>query len=135
MLWFGVTPSWTAMWAVPAILLLVAFLIGLALLLAALQVRYRDVGLAMPVLLQVWLFASPVLYALAAVKHTLPEPLYLVYTLNPLVGIVDTFRRAIILQQSPDFFALGMSAAVALLLLPVSYLYFKYVELTAADTL
>ena len=135
MLWFGVTPSWTAVWAVPAILLLVAFLIGLALLLAAMQVRYRDVGLAMPLLLQVWLFASPVLYALATVKHTLPEPLYLVYTLNPLVGIVDTFRRAIILQQSPDFFALGMSAAVALLLLPVSYLYFKYVELTAADTL
>jgi lipopolysaccharide transport system permease protein len=135
MLWFGVTQSWTAVWAVPAILLLVAFLIGLALLLAAMQVRYRDVGLAMPLLLQVWLFASPVLYALAAVQHTLPEPLYLVYTLNPLVGIVDTFRRAIILQQSPDFLALGISAAVALLLLPASYLYFKYVELTAADTL
>ena len=69
MLWFGVTPSWTAVWAVPAILLLVAFLIGLALLLAAMQVRYRDVGLAMPLLLQVWLFASPVLYTLAAVKQ------------------------------------------------------------------
>ena len=54
--------------------------------------------------------------------------------LNPLVGIVDTFRRAIILQQSPDYFALGISAAVALLLLPVAYLYFKYVELTVADT-
>ena len=119
MLWFGVTPSWTAVWALPAILLLVVFLIGLALLLAAMQVRYRDVGLAMPLLLQVWLFASPVLYALAAVKHALPEPLYFIYTLNPLVGIVDTFRRAIILQQSPDYFALGISAAVALLLLPV----------------
>ena len=122
------------MWALPAILLLVAFLIGLALLLAAMQVRYRDVGLAMPLLLQVWLFATPVLYALAAVKHALPEPLYLIYTLNPLVGIVDTFRRATILQQTPDYFALGISAGVALALLPVSYLYFKYVELTVADT-
>jgi lipopolysaccharide transport system permease protein len=135
MLWFGVTPSWTALWALPAILLLVVFLIGLALLLAAMQVRYRDVGLAMPLLLQVWLFGSPVLYALAAVKQALPEPLYFIYTLNPLAGIVDTFRRAIVLQQPPDYFALGMSAAVALLLLPVSYLYFKYVELTAADTI
>ena len=98
------------------------------------QVRYRDVGLAMPLLLQVWLFATPVLYTLAAVKSALPEPLYLLYTINPLVGIVDTFRRAIILQQSPDYFALGISAAVALLLLPVAYLYFKYVELTVADT-
>ena len=135
MLWFGVTPSWTALWALPAILLLVVFLIGLALLLAAMQVRYRDVGLAMPLLLQVWLFGSPVLYALAAVKQALPEPLYFIYTLNPLAGIVDTFRRAIVLQQPPDYFALGMSAAVALLLLPVSYLYFQYVELTAADTI
>jgi len=134
MLWFSVTPSWTAMWALPAILLLVAFLIGLALLLAAMQVRYRDVGLGMPLLLQVWLFATPVLYTLAAVKSALPEPLYLLYTINPLVGIVDTFRRAIILHQSPDYFALGISAAVAMLLLPAAYLYFKYVELTVADT-
>jgi lipopolysaccharide transport system permease protein len=134
MLWFGVTPSGTAAWAVPAILLLVVFLIGLALLLAALQVRYRDVGLAMPLLLQVGLFASPVLYPLAAVRAALPAPLYVVYSLNPLAGIVDTFRRAVVLQQPPDYFALGISATVALLLLPVSYLYFKYVELTVADT-
>jgi lipopolysaccharide transport system permease protein len=134
MLWFDVMPSWTIVWALPAVVLLVVFLIGLALLLAATQVRYRDVGLAMPLVLQVWLFASPVLYALAAVRNALTEPLYVLYTLNPLVGIVDTFRRAVVLHQSPDYFALAMSAAVALTLLPLAYVYFKYVELTVADT-
>ena len=135
MLWFNVTPTWTIVWALPAVLLLVIFLIGLALFLAATQVHYRDVGIAMPLVLQVWLFASPVLYALAAVRQALPAPLYVLYTLNPLVGIVDTFRRAVVLDQPPDYFALAMSAAVALLLLPLAYLYFKYVELTLADTI
>ncbi len=135
MMWFNVTPSWTIVWALPAVLLLVIFLIGLALFLAATQVHYRDVGIAMPLVLQVWLFASPVLYALASVRHALPKPLYVLYTLNPLVGIVDTFRRAVVLHQSPDYFALAMAAAVALLLLPLAYMYFKYIELTLADTI
>ena len=133
MLWFGVSVAPTIAWAAVAIVVLTAWLIGLALLLAALQVRYRDVGLAMPVVMQVWLFASPVLYPLAAVKATLPAPLYTLYTLNPLAGIVDTFRRAVVLHQTPDLHALGMAALIAAVVLPVAYIYFKYVELTMAD--
>lgn len=134
MVWFDVSPGWHAFWAAPSILILTTFLIGLALLLAAVQVRYRDVGLAMPVLLQVWLFASPVLYSLDAVRASLPRPLYFIYTLNPLAGIVETFRRALVLHQAPDYAALLTAAIVALLLLPIAYVYFKYVELTVADT-
>ncbi len=133
MAWFGVPLTWTALWAAPALLVLIVFLVGVALLVAALQVRFRDVGLAMPVLVQVWLFATPVLYSLDAVKLSLPPSLYQIYTLNPLAGIVDTFRRAVILDQPPDYAALGVSAAIAGLLLPAAYLYFKYAELTMAD--
>jgi homopolymeric O-antigen transport system permease protein len=133
MLWFGVSVAPTIVWSAAAIVVLTAWLIGLALLLAALQVRYRDVGLAMPVVMQVWLFASPVLYPLAAVKSSLPAPLYTLYTLNPLAGVVDTFRRAVVLHQTPDFQALGMATLIAAVVLPVAYLYFKYVELTMAD--
>jgi lipopolysaccharide transport system permease protein len=134
MAWFGVAPAATALWAIPSIAILIAFLVGLAFLLAAVQVRYRDVALAMPVLLQVWLFASPVLYPLDAVKAALPDSLYFFYTLNPLAGIVDGFRRALVLHQAPDVAALATSAVVAALLLPIAYVYFKYVELTVADT-
>jgi lipopolysaccharide transport system permease protein len=133
MMWFGVTLAVTALWAVPAMAVLIAWLVGLALLLAALQVRYRDVGLAMPVIMQVWLFASPVLYPLDAVKAALSPSLYAIYTLNPIAGVVDTFRRAVVLHQGPDLQALGMAAIVAFALLPVAYIYFKYVELTMAD--
>jgi len=133
MLWFGVPPASTVVWAVPAFVTLIVLLVGLALLAAAFQVRYRDVGLAMPVLMQVWLFASPVLYSLESVKTALPAPLYAVYTMNPIAGVVDTFRRAVILHQPPDVHALAMSVLVAGLLLPVAYMYFKYVELTMAD--
>jgi lipopolysaccharide transport system permease protein len=134
MAWFGVSLSWTVGWAVLAIVVLTAFLVGLSLLVAALQVRYRDVGLAMPLLTQVWLFASPVLYPLEAVKGALPKPLYQLYLLNPLAGIVDTFRRAVVLHQLPDYTAIGVSTAIAAVLLPSAYLYFKYTELTMADT-
>ena len=133
MIWFGVPLTSTAIWALPAIALLTGLLVGLGLLASALQVRYRDVGLAMPVLVQVWLFASPVLYPLAAVKAALPAPLYTLYILNPMAGIVDTFRRAVVLHQPPDLPALAMSALVVAVIVPAAYVYFKYVELTMAD--
>ena len=117
----------------PAIALLTGLLVGLGLLTSAMQVRYRDVGLAMPVLVQIWLFASPVLYPLAAVKAALPTPLYTLYTLNPMASVVDTFRRAVVLHQSPDLPALAMSALVVAVIVPAAYVYFKYVELTMAD--
>jgi lipopolysaccharide transport system permease protein len=133
MMWFGVPLTSTALWALPAIAVLTALLIGLGLLLSALQVQYRDVGLAMPVLVQVWLFATPVLYPLAAVKTAVPAPVYTVYTLNPMAGVIETFRRAVVLHQPPDVPALALSALVALLMLPAAYIYFKYIELTMAD--
>lgn len=133
MLWFGVAPSFTLIWCLPALALLTAFLVAIGLLLSALQVRYRDVALAMPVIIQVWLFATPVLYPLDAVRSALPASLYTVYTLNPMATVVDTFRRAVVLHQSPDLSALAAGVVVVAVLAPAAYLYFKYAELTMAD--
>jgi lipopolysaccharide transport system permease protein len=133
MAWYRVPLTMTALWIVPAVLVLTGLVAGLGLLLSAIQVRHRDVGLAMPVVVQAWLFATPVLYPLAAVKAALPPFLYFVYTLNPMAGIVDTFRGALLLHKSPDLAALGSAALVVALLVPAAYVYFKYVELTMAD--
>ena len=133
MMWFGVPLQLTALWAIVAVVLLTGLLTGLGLLLSAAQVHFRDVGLAMPVLVQVWLFATPVFYPLSAVRASLPEPLYWAYRLNPMAGVVDTFRRAVVLHQAPDVGAIAVSAAVVTILLPVAYAYFKHVELTMAD--
>lgn len=133
MAWYHIELTPVALWAVPALIVLATFLTGAGLLLSAIQVRYRDVGLAMPVILQVWLFASPVLYPLEAVRASVPAVLYHAYLLNPVAGAIDTFRRAVVLHQSPDAGALIVSAVTAAALLPLAYLYFKYTEQTLAD--
>jgi len=134
MLWFGVGLSVTALWALPAILLLTAFLAGGSFLLSALQVRYRDVGIGMPVLLQVWMFATPVIYPLDAVRDALPAWLYRLYVLNPMAAVTDTFRRALVLHQPPDPLALASGVLVTAVLLPAGYIYFKAHERTMADS-
>jgi lipopolysaccharide transport system permease protein len=131
--WYGVAIGANIFWVIPALLLMTVFLAGVALLLAAIQVRYRDVGVAVPILLQVWMFATPIIYPLEAAKGALSPQVYALYTLNPLVAVVDTFRRATIFDQAPDPSAWVSALACSLLLLPVAYVYFKHSEKTMAD--
>jgi lipopolysaccharide transport system permease protein len=83
----------------------------------------------MPLILQIWMFATPVVYPLSAV----PQRLQAYYALNPMVGVIENFRRVVLQGVGPDFYSLGVSAAIAALLLPLAYLYFKHVESTMAD--
>ena len=133
MAWYGIGLSPTALWSLAALGLLVAWLVGTGLVLSAVQVRHRDVGLAVPVLLPMWMFASPVVYPLALARAKLSPGLYFLYTLNPMAGIIDTFRRGLVLHTAPDPMAIGVAAVVVCTLLPFAYLYFKYAELTMAD--
>ena len=133
MVWFQVPPTANLAWALVALALLAVWLVGTGLLLSALQVRHRDVGLAMPVLLQVWMFATPVVYPLSLATSQLPAPLLWLYVANPMAGVADTFRRATVLGQGPDVQALLTGSVVALGLLPVAYVYFKHAEFTMAD--
>jgi lipopolysaccharide transport system permease protein len=133
MFWFHVPLTPTAIWSVVAVALLALFLMAAGLIVSAVQVRHRDVGLAMPVVLQMWMFATPVLYPLSAARRALPSALYGLYIANPMAGIVDSFRRAVVLHQHPDSAALAVSALVILALLPPSYVYFKHAERTMAD--
>ena len=89
MLYYGVSVTINVLWAIPAILTLTMFLTGLTLLTSAFQVRFRDVGVALPLVLQVWMFATPVVYSLASV----PAKLRFWYDFNPMVGIVETLWR------------------------------------------
>ena len=133
MAWYHVPLTGTAAWSAVAIALLALFLLAMGVLMSALQVRYRDVGLALPVVLQVWLFATPVLYPLSAARHSLSPAIYALYVLNPMAGIVETFRRGVVLDQSPDPGALLAATAVIAVALPAAYAYFKFAELTMAD--
>ncbi len=133
MLWFGIPLTPAALWALPALLLLALWLLGAGLLLSAVHVRHRDVGLAVPVLLQVWMFATPVVYPLSLARTTLPPAAYTAYILNPMAGIVDTFRRGLVLHAAPDVPALMAATLVVAVLLPCAYAFFKHAEQTMAD--
>ena len=128
-IYYRVTLTIYALYAIPILALLTILVTAFSLFFSVIQVRFRDVGVAMPLLLQVWMFASPVVYPLSAV----PQRLRGVYELNPLVGVIENFRRVVLQGVVPDFYSLEISAVVAAVLLPLAYLYFKRVEATMAD--
>jgi lipopolysaccharide transport system permease protein len=129
MIWFGVFPNWGVL-ALPLFLLL-ALLTALAvgLWLSALNVRYRDVGHAIPFLVQLWMFASPIAYPVSLI----PEKWRLLYGLNPMAGVIEGFRWALLGQESPDFRVITISSVMVLALLLPGIVYFKYTERTFAD--
>ena len=129
MVWYGVTPTWGVL-ALPLFLLLALMTaLAVALLLSPLHVNYRDVGYIIPFLTQFWMFASPVIYPVSLI----PEQWRLLYSLNPMVGVIEGFRWALLGKESPDFMVMGVSAAVVLVLLVAGLVCFKRMEQTFAD--
>lgn len=132
LMWYYRVPlTATALYAIPITLVLVCFATAVALFLSATQVRFRDVGVALPLLLQLWMFATPVVYPLS----TVPERFRTLYSLNPMVGLIDSFRQVTVHGGSPQLRLLGISAVVSILLLLACWIYFKRVESTVADVI
>jgi len=129
MRWYGIAPSW-AMLAVPLFLLMALFAaLAVGLWLSALNVRYRDVGHAIPFLIQFWMFASPVAYPVSLV----PEKWRLLYSLNPMAGVIEGFRWALLGKEIPEFGVMAVSALVVLAMFIGGLIYFSRVEQTFAD--
>ena len=129
MAYYGIAPAASTWILIPLVLLLAGWILSVALVLSALQVRWRDVGVAMPLLLQLWLFASPVIYPLSAV----PDGWRTWYLLNPMAGIVSSFRDVILRGSPPDPAPLLYAGAVTAVALPLAYIFFKRAESTMAD--
>jgi lipopolysaccharide transport system permease protein len=129
MLFYAIPLTPAVLWIVPLVLVLAGLAATAALVLSAINVRYRDVSVAMPLLLQLWMFASPVIYPLDAVPAQWREW----YLLNPMAGIVDGFRRAVLEGAAPDPAALLNAGIVMAVALPIAYLWFKHVDATMAD--
>lgn len=131
MAYYGLWPSAAAAWALPAFLALtVLTALGVGLWLSALNVTYRDVGYITPFLLQVWMYASPVVYSTTLIPA---GPWRLVYGLNPMAGVVQGFRWAMVGAAPPDPGLMAASLAVSLLLLLTGLVYFRRTERTFAD--
>lgn len=131
MLFYQAPLSLNIFYAIPIIVIMTLFISAAAFFLSALQVRFRDIGMALPLVLQIWMFASPVIYPISAV----PERVRPLYMLNPMAGVVENFRMVVVEGVPPNLYELGTSAAIAVVLLPVAYIYFKHVEATIADVI
>jgi lipopolysaccharide transport system permease protein len=117
-------------WLVPAFLLLgVLTAFGGGTLFAATNVRYRDVALIVPVLLQIWIFATPVIYP----GGLITGPLQYVYALNPMVSVIEGVRWALLGATAPDPLVVAISFASALTVLAVAVIYFRRTEQFFAD--
>lgn len=131
MAWYRIAPTWR-MATLPLFLgLAFGSSLSISLWLSAINVRYRDVRHAVPFLVQFGLFISPVAYPASAVR----EEWQLIYSLNPMVGVIEGFRWALLGNTSPNWTMVAISAAVVLVLLVTGLLYFKKMELTFADVI
>jgi len=135
MAYYGIWPG-AAVVLLPFLLLLaIVTALGVGMWLSALNVEYRDFRYVVPFLVQMWLFVTPVIYPASRVaaklaQHGLPAWLY---GLNPMSGVVEGFRWALLGSGSPPGPILAVSAAVSLVLLVSGAFYFRRMERTFAD--
>jgi lipopolysaccharide transport system permease protein len=130
LVFYGITPTWHLLYAVPLLAIQIIFTTALALLLSAVAVVYRDVRFTVPLLLQLWMFATPILYPVASV----PEGLRSAYMgLNPVAVVVDGYRRSVVQAQSPELLYLATASLISILLLAIAYWTFKRLEKVFAD--
>lgn len=131
LLWYRVAPG-PAVLLLPvfiAIAMLTAFSIGLWL--TALNVKYRDIGLLVPFVTQIWMYASPIAYSVTLV----PEQWRWVYSLNPIVGVVEGFRWALLGKAPPQIGPMLLSLGIVILLFVGGIAHFRRTERTFADVI
>jgi len=132
MFYYHVTPSLTALWAVPLfVLLAIIAALGVALWLSAINVQYRDVGYALPFITQFWLFITPVAYS----SKVISEKWQILYALNPMAGVVNGFRWALLGAGNGPDLLVAISTVISLVILFTGLIYFRNMERTFADTI
>lgn len=128
--WYGVLPAASVVMLVPITLLTFILVLGASLWLAALTVQYRDVRHALPFLVQMWMFATPIVYPLSIV----PERWRWIAAMNPMAGLVEAFRAAVLGRPMP-WTALALAAAIAVVTLVGGALFFRRMERSFADVI
>lgn len=129
LLLYGIRPGWASLWIIPLLALQIALTTGVVLFGAAFLVFFRDVRFVLPLLIQVWMYATPIIYPAGRV----PAQFRTLYFLNPMAGIIDGYRRVLLLGELPLPEAIIPGAVVTLGLLIAGYVFFKRSEPVFAD--
>lgn len=128
---YGTTPAWTFLLWPLLVPLMVILALGASLILATLNVRYRDVKYAIPFLLQMWMFLTPIIYPVSIV----PERWRSLLLLNPMGGVVEAFRSTALGNRPLDWATLGAALGLGLLVLAFGLRYFTKAERAFADVI
>ena len=129
MAFYGIAPTINLLWMPLFLLLALVTALGVGLWMSALNVKYRDVRYIVPFVIQVWMFSTPIVYS-----SSLLSPRWrTVYGVNPMVGVVEGFRWALLGTNTAPGFTIGVSATAALLILIGGAYYFRHMEKTFAD--
>lgn len=131
MIFYRVPVGWSLLW-LPLLCLnagLLAFAVGMVI--ASVGTFKQDFIIATPLLMQVWLFATPVVYPLSSV----PERWQSLYLLNPMVGIIEGFRAVLLRAETPPLGPLGWSALVTLVVLALAWPFFRWLSRYFADVI
>jgi lipopolysaccharide transport system permease protein len=131
MLWYGVMPTWNLIAVIPLTVMMALMALSVGLWLGPLNVRFRDIKHTLPFLLQIWMYATPIVYPTSIV----PEAWRWVFRLNPMVGIIDGFRWALSGSGELDLASLGVSAVILCLLIIGCLVFFRHMERTFADVI
>lgn len=130
-LWYGITPTWGVV-AIPVLIgMTVVASLAVSLWLSALNAKYRDVAGTIPLLTQLWMYVSPVVYPVSMV----PDQWRTLYSLNPMVGVIEGFRWALLGSPMPDSNLLVVSGAVVILSAVFGVVFFKRMESTFSDVI
>lgn len=128
LIYYGFSPAWSYLMVLPLVLLTTLFALGVGIWLSALNVKYRDVRYALPFVIQIWMFLSPIIYPSSLV----PQEWRWVLELNPMTGLVEAFRASLFGRALP-WAALSYSCAFTLILLVYASYNFKRMERTFAE--
>jgi len=129
MLYFGIVPTWNVVWLPLLLLLALVTALGVGLWLTAMNVQFRDVRYAVPFLVQAWMFATPIVYP----SSLLDEPWRTLYGINPMAGVIEGFRWALLGTETAPGPIILVSTLVTVVLLVSGALYFRRMEKTFAD--
>jgi lipopolysaccharide transport system permease protein len=129
MVFYGLVPTMNIIWLPLLLLMVVLTSLGVGLWLSAMNVQFRDVKYTIPFLTQFWLFATPIAYP----SSLLSEPWRTFYALNPMAGVVEGFRWALLGTDTAPGFMILVSGVIAVTLFLSGLLYFRRMEKTFAD--
>jgi lipopolysaccharide transport system permease protein len=130
MVYFGVAPTVNVIWLPLLLLLAMVAALGVSFVLAAMNVQFRDVKYAVPFMLQSWMFVTPVVYPASLIEDPFWQALY---ALNPMVGVIEGFRWALLGTDTAPGLSIIVSSLVASVVFVAGAFYFKRMERTFAD--